>query len=70
MSKQKFGHENGDMYDSVYEEIADKQDQVEDPYRAEFAAFYATYEEGADYLYYRDDDDGQVGQQHPTACWN
>ena len=42
-------------------ESAGYQNQVEDPYATEFAAFYAAYEEGADHLYYRDDaeDDGR-----------
>ena len=30
---------------------------VQNPYNTEFSAFYANYEEGADYLYYRDEDD-------------
>ena len=30
---------------------------VQNPYLTEFSAFYANYEEGADYLYYRDEDD-------------
>jgi hypothetical protein len=39
------------------EDCSQSNASVQDPYLAEFSQYYANYEEGADYLYYRDEDD-------------
>ena len=60
------GHVYADDYPEVVEAYSDYSEEyvhadnkAEDPYLAEFKAFYANYEEGADHLYYREEDDGE-----------
>jgi hypothetical protein len=48
--------ENDDDNNVPREAFSQSNASVQDPYLAEFSQYYANYEEGADYLYYRDED--------------
>jgi len=62
VDQKENGYEEDDAFEQSDDDVprdvcSQSSASVQDPYLSEFRAFYANYEEGSDYLYYRDDDD-------------